>query len=132
MSAKAFRNQCESAGLLCVGQEIVNWRVNVLSDCFSVFTLPGSRWARPNRVLINHRFMEEANSLSRMTQLYTGLSFDRAHAARAAVVHLFKRVKQTSRIKGLIRSALSSAKGLSFVRRWYQWVKQRLPAGPGA
>ena len=50
MTAERFREVCEAAGLRCISQEIVSWTTRRLIDCFSVFTRPSSRWARPNRV----------------------------------------------------------------------------------
>ncbi len=63
------------AGLVCVGQEIVNWgRHNRrLVDCFSVLTPFGSRWVRPNVVARNPDFMNEAISANVISNIYTSL-----------------------------------------------------------
>ena len=88
MTAKRFEAYCEKAGLRCVAQEVIDFypefslrwgrpgrhlqRVRqkivdqygrILNDCFSVFTRKKSRWERPNKVLINKRFMEEVRYL---------------------------------------------------------------------
>jgi ubiquinone/menaquinone biosynthesis C-methylase UbiE len=123
MTAENFREQCESAGLLCVGQEIFNWWGSPLSDCFSVFTQPGSRWARSYRVLVNDHFIEEANVLSQIMQLYTTASFDKVNA-RVGAKHVLNWARQTSSVR--------SARRLPFAREWYRWWKQRLLTGPRA
>ena len=77
MTAKRFRELCRAAGLRCVSQELINWGkdVDIINECYSVFTHPNSKWARPLRVLINHRFMDEVRYLSRVMRLYTKPSF---------------------------------------------------------
>jgi ubiquinone/menaquinone biosynthesis C-methylase UbiE len=62
MTAKRFLRYAAAAGLQCINQEKVNWASKRLIDCFSVFTLPGSRWARPNVVVCNPEFMKEAET----------------------------------------------------------------------
>ena len=57
MTAERFRESCETAGLQCISQEIVNWTTRRLIDCLSTFTRPSSRWARPNRVFENPGFV---------------------------------------------------------------------------
>ena len=69
-SAALFAQQCEAAGLLCVGQELVNWEMKRLNDCFSLITLPGSRFERPNVVVENPRFMDEAAALGAVARHY--------------------------------------------------------------
>ncbi len=69
-SAK-FEKLCNSAGLCCISQEMVNWRQRLLIDGFSVFTRRDSKWARPNRVFRNYAFMKEAGQISRLAHLYT-------------------------------------------------------------
>ena len=100
MTAKLFEEYCEKTGLQCVAQEVIDFypefsfrwgrpgrrlqRVRqrivdqygrVLNDCFSVFTRKQSLWERPNKVLINKRFMEEVGYLSQLSQLYDASSF---------------------------------------------------------
>jgi SAM-dependent methyltransferase len=60
MSATVFERLCEKAGLQCISQELINWQGDLLIDCFSTFTLKLSRWSRPNRIIKNPGFMEEA------------------------------------------------------------------------
>jgi ubiquinone/menaquinone biosynthesis C-methylase UbiE len=122
MTADVFRELCESAGLLCVGQEIINWWGSPLSDCFSVFTLPGSQWARPHRLVVNDHFMEEAHALSQIMQLYTSASFEKGNVSAAATVHKVTWLTQSS--------SQVSAKRVPFVIRWYRWWKLRHLPGP--
>jgi SAM-dependent methyltransferase len=75
MTAKRFRAQCDLAGLRCVGQELINWeRGRHLIDALSIFTVPGSRWERPLRVVRNRRFRREAE---RMAGLYASSAYSR-------------------------------------------------------
>ena len=60
MSAGQFETIANAAGLRCIGQELVNWHGTRLSDCFSLVTRAGSRWARANLVIRNADFMREA------------------------------------------------------------------------
>jgi hypothetical protein len=70
MDAGVFRRLCASAGLACVGQELVNWDSRLLIDSFSVFTPAGSMWERPNRVVRNSAFMKEAAHARRLLPQY--------------------------------------------------------------
>ena len=71
MSADLFREQCASAGLRCVGQELINWEHGrYLIDCLSQFTRPGSRWDRQGTPRVrNPGFVDAAR---RTKRLYTG------------------------------------------------------------
>jgi len=71
MTAETFAHSCESSGLQCIGQEVVNWGSKRLIDCFSMFTPPGSSFARPNRVTRNADFMREAEQIRRRQALYS-------------------------------------------------------------
>src|SRR5204863_7417379 len=44
MTAEMFRSFCETYGLKCVRQELVNWRGRWLIDCFTTLTRGGSKW----------------------------------------------------------------------------------------
>ena len=78
MSARSFASFARDAGLQCIGQEIINWgRSRRMIDCFSLVTRPTSRWARPNVVVRNPRFMREARYVSRLSGLYGGASGSR-------------------------------------------------------
>lgn len=73
MTAAIFRDQCTSAGLMCITQELISWEFGgYLLDCFSFFTRPGSRWDRPLRLLRNPLFVSEAR---RMASVYAARSF---------------------------------------------------------
>jgi ubiquinone/menaquinone biosynthesis C-methylase UbiE len=81
MTARRLKEFCSAAGLQCIAQELVNWTPEpILNDCLSLFTQRNSVWFRSNRILVNKQFMEEAFSLRRMMQLYTGSSYPRAGA----------------------------------------------------
>jgi SAM-dependent methyltransferase len=73
MTASQFETDGSAAGLVTVGQELINWRrrIVLLSDCFSVFTRKDSVWSRPNRVLVNRHFIREALYGRDMSTLYT-------------------------------------------------------------
>jgi SAM-dependent methyltransferase len=70
VSAATFADDAQEAGLQCITQELVNWGSRRLIDCFSVVTRPGSRWARPNRVVRNGRFWEEIREAHRLSLCY--------------------------------------------------------------
>jgi SAM-dependent methyltransferase len=70
LTASRFEDLCDRTGLQCRSQEIIDWGGRVLSDCFSVFTRPGSRWARKNCILVNPRFMSEARYIAARHQMY--------------------------------------------------------------
>ena len=65
-----FEEYCERADMRCIGQELVNWGTKRLIDCFSVFTLRRSRWARANKIIRNGDFMREAEMIRRSSELY--------------------------------------------------------------
>jgi SAM-dependent methyltransferase len=76
MTAAVFREQCTSAGLACVTQELISWEFGLYTiDCLSVFTRPGSPWDRPTRTTTNPFFISEAR---RMARLYAKSGFRRA------------------------------------------------------
>lgn len=71
VSASTFREHAERAGLVCISQELINWlRTKRLIDCISIVTPAGSRWARPNVVLRNPRFMLEAEQARALSAAY--------------------------------------------------------------
>ena len=75
MTAAVFAELCEAAGLACTGQELINWHMEPLNDCLSLFTLPGSRFARENVVVENPRFMDEAAAIRAVAELYGAPGF---------------------------------------------------------
>jgi SAM-dependent methyltransferase len=83
MSAARFVDYCNEVGLRCIAQEIVDWGGEPRLDCFSVFTRPGSRFARPLRVSETSTFMAEAGRLRALSELYGGPPADSAGAAGA-------------------------------------------------
>ena len=70
VTAEKVAAACDSVGLCCISQELVNWRQRLLIDAFTVFTRKESRWARPNRVLRNPAFMQEADLIALRAPLY--------------------------------------------------------------
>jgi SAM-dependent methyltransferase len=74
-TAPLFAQHCDEAGLVCIGQELVNWDSKHLIDCFSMITRPGSRFERPNRVRENSRFAGEAVALKEIAEFYGAASF---------------------------------------------------------
>jgi ubiquinone/menaquinone biosynthesis C-methylase UbiE len=74
MTAELFRFSCETHGLRCISQEIVNWRGRQLIDCFSLFTRQNSKWDGPLRLLRNPNFMREAELIRRWSVIYPGVT----------------------------------------------------------
>ena len=71
VTAARVAELAESAGLHCVGQELINWGGGaLLIDAISVVTRPGSRWDRPNRVVKNRLFGMEARAIRRSDTVY--------------------------------------------------------------
>jgi len=70
VSAEVIEELAQAAGLQCIAQEKVNWYGRILLDCMTTLTRPGSRFARPNRVLANRAFMAEAAGIRRRGELY--------------------------------------------------------------
>lgn len=71
VSAEVFNDLTIEAGLVCIKQEIFGWdQDQVLTDCFSVVTKPGSRWATRRRVFRNHFFSLEAQLMKQHSRLY--------------------------------------------------------------
>jgi SAM-dependent methyltransferase len=72
MTAERFVVGCQRSGLVCIGQEIIDWghisRKTI--DCISLVTRPGSRWERPNIRVANPHFMGEAISSGNAATVY--------------------------------------------------------------
>ena len=71
MTAVGFEKRVMAAGLQCIGQELVNWKIRRLSDCISTFTRPTSRWARSNVLVRNPQFTLEAAQVRRVAPAYS-------------------------------------------------------------
>ena len=79
MTARRFKEFCSAASLQCIAQELINWETSIaLTDCLSLFTRRDSPWARPNRVLVNKRFVDEASYLRKVMLLYAESNYARA------------------------------------------------------
>jgi SAM-dependent methyltransferase len=75
VTANSVAEQCEAAGLACIGQEKINWEAGrYLIDTLTIFTRKGSAWDRPRTVVRNPFFTSEAK---RMARLYARTSFPR-------------------------------------------------------
>lgn len=74
MTAELFARYCDQAGR-CIGQELINWHGQLLIDCFSLITPEGSTWARPNKIVENRRFMQEAKCILELSDMYAIDSF---------------------------------------------------------
>jgi hypothetical protein len=77
MSAQVFESLCTRVGLVCIGQELVNWSGRLTIDAFSLFTPAGSAWVRPNRVFRNTAFMDRAEYGRQLAGHYSRASFIR-------------------------------------------------------
>ncbi len=63
MTADRMARYCREAGLACTGQEIVPWEGSRRPiDCFTVFTKEGTGIRQAPRVVVNRRFMQEADA----------------------------------------------------------------------
>lgn len=70
MTAELFGELCERAGLVCVSQELINWRSTALIDCLSTIARRGSGDAQPRRISRNPGFMREAELVRRRAAIY--------------------------------------------------------------
>jgi len=74
VSAAGFAQLCTTAGMRCVGQEVLNWAGGIiLQDAISIVTRPGSRWDRADRVVRNWKFRAEVRSIRRSSSIYATL-----------------------------------------------------------
>ena len=72
VSAESFERLCRETGLICIGQELLQWREedSWYMDCFSMLTRPDTRFARENRVLENPGYWAQAVAMARIADLY--------------------------------------------------------------
>jgi len=75
VTAQKILDICSACGLVCIGQEIIDWghETRKMIDCFSIMTRSGSKWERPNVVVRNPYFMAEAMSAHAISEVYTSL-----------------------------------------------------------
>jgi ubiquinone/menaquinone biosynthesis C-methylase UbiE len=86
MTCKLFEELCDRANLQCINQETINWGEHDedhLTDCISSFTLKTSIWARPNRLIVNGKFWDEAQYIERLSHGYTFKSSRKDESLRA-------------------------------------------------
>ena len=77
VTADLVAGYCDAAGLACIGQELIPWEYGeTLMDAISLVTPRGSRWERPNVVVDNGLFMDEARALAGVAPLYADASFN--------------------------------------------------------
>lgn len=69
--AEEFAQACGEIGLRAITQELVNWRGEILTDCFTTLTRVGSRWERETRRFENREFMREAELIRTLAAVYT-------------------------------------------------------------
>ena len=91
MTSRKVADVGRLAGLVCIGQEIIDWghQSRRMIDCLSMLTRLGSRWERPNVVVRNPYFMAEAISAHVISEVYTTLPVCKS---RSSVSHEGKRV----------------------------------------
>ncbi len=70
VTAAGVERVCRDLGLVCIAQETLNWCHTLRIDGFSTITRAGSKWARPNRVWANGRFMRQAADARQIDQMY--------------------------------------------------------------
>ena len=70
VTAAGIEQVCHEVGLVCMAQETLNWCHNLRIDAFSTLARAGSKWARPNQVWANSRFMRQAADARRINHLY--------------------------------------------------------------
>jgi hypothetical protein len=73
MTAARFEQLAFERGLLCIGQEVINWAGSRLTDCISLVTPPGSLWERPNVVSRNSHFLAAGLSARSVSAIYVSL-----------------------------------------------------------
>ena len=71
VTAAGVEQVCRDVGLVCIAQETLNWCQSLRIDAFSTLTRAGSKWARPNQVWANRRFMRQAADARRIDHLYS-------------------------------------------------------------
>lgn len=77
MTAERFAELSRDAGLVCIGQEIINWASPLLIDCISIVTQPGSTWERPNVCTTNRHFRAAARSSATSAQVFLSMEAKR-------------------------------------------------------
>ena len=71
VAASEIARKAGEAGLLCAGQEIVDWGVEA-SDCLSILVRPDSAWGGEPVVAYNAYFMAEAHSIRLRSSVQPG------------------------------------------------------------
>jgi len=79
VTAARFAELARSAGLACIGQEVISWGSPLLIDCISVLTLPGSKWDRESVYVRNRHFHSAARSSASCAKVFAPDSRVREH-----------------------------------------------------
>jgi len=69
MTAVLFRDLCKPHGLICLSQELVNWRGRRLIDCFSMIARGDRSQPVATRVIRNRNFMREAAKIRAKSEI---------------------------------------------------------------
>ena len=69
MTAVLFRDLCERLGLVCLRQELVNWRGRRLIDCFSTIARTDRSQRIATHVIRNRNFMREAAEIRARSEI---------------------------------------------------------------
>jgi SAM-dependent methyltransferase len=69
MTAELFCALCDTHGLKCIGQELLNWRGRRLIDCFSTIARKDSKWNAVSVPFRNPNFMLEVKLIRRRARL---------------------------------------------------------------
>jgi SAM-dependent methyltransferase len=73
MTASLMADFCTEAGLTCAAQEIIPWgQSHRAIDCLTVFKKEAVRTQASPRILVNHRFLQEAADVKRLAWVYNG------------------------------------------------------------
>jgi SAM-dependent methyltransferase len=70
VSASWLARECTRVGLRCASQEIVNWGIEQLTDCFSVVMRAEGSVRGDHLVIENPNFMKEAHHVAKVSRLY--------------------------------------------------------------
>jgi hypothetical protein len=94
VSARSVREACRAAGLECLTQELITWRIRgnrpyrirgdqlPLSDCFSLFRRPRNGGApQLTKVYVNRRFVAEWDQVTLLADLYSVNQADATHGS---------------------------------------------------
>ena len=76
VSASSFKKFCDDHGLVCVNQEIINWRGDIRNDCLSLFIKTGENNRYKHNLFVNNEFHREILHVRDIANMY---DFRRSH-----------------------------------------------------